>query len=239
MPPPYAIAIIEDDPSQRNDLVEFLTLRHYAVQGFDTAASFFEAWPLTHFDLLLLDIVLPDCSGIDIAQQVRKQQPVHAANGSPYIIMLTALDSNHDQVIGLNAGADMHLSKRSSLDVIEAACRNALKRLAPPEPVLQGKPWTLHFQHWKLQSPDGNMLTLTHSEIKLLAALFGKPGQAVTREELLAHMDKKETLSSLRNLDNTASRLRNKIKHALQTDLPLRPSYGRGYTFTGLCEIKA
>ena len=234
---PCHIAVVEDHAGLLADLVEFLELRGFLVRGFDTAESFFSAWPATRFDLLLLDVALPGISGLEIAQRVRS----HDANNMTGVVMLTALDANDDQVLGFNAGADIYLSKRSSLDVIEAACRGVLRRLGrheadrPATPVEQL--WRLHPKDWQLHTPNGMALDLTHAEVRLLRALCETPGKAVTREALLVHLDKQETPFTLRNLDNTASRLRRKVLAACGLELPLRPSYGKGYTFAAHCVL--
>jgi DNA-binding response OmpR family regulator len=236
MRPPYFVAIIEDNAGLLADLVEFLELRGFVVRGFESAEAFFEVWPATRFDVLLLDVALPGASGLAIAQRVRARDRVGAGTG---VVMLTALDTNDDRVLGLNAGADMYLSKRSSLEVIEAACHSVLRRLGAVRPASVGEHWQLHAQRWQLEAPNGKSLDLTHAEVVLLSSLCAKPGQAITREALLTRMDKQETLSSLRNLDNTASRLRRKVQAACGMELPMRPSYGKGYTFTGRCEVDA
>ena len=233
MPPHPRVAVVEDNPDLLADLVEFLGLRSFDAHGFDSAEAFFEAWPSLCFDLLLLDVALPGSSGLDIAQRVR----AHGGAGTaPGVVMLTALDANDDQVLGLNAGADIYLSKRSSLEVIEAACHSLLRRLGKPD--AGGGRWRLHARHWQLLAPNGAALELTHAEVALLEAVCGQPGRAVAREALLVSLGKQETLSSLRNLDNTASRLRRKVQALCGMELPLRPSYGKGYTFTGNCEIE-
>ncbi|WP_426701636.1 response regulator transcription factor [Rhodanobacter sp. Col0626] len=238
MRPPYLVAVVEDNPGLLADLVEFLDLRGFAVSGFGNAEAFFEAWPATRFDLLLLDVALPGVSGLEIAQRVRAQD-VAGIGGATGVVMLTALDANDDHVLGLNAGADIYLSKRSSLEVIEAACHSVLRRLDRPDANFSsvGELWRLHARHWQLHAPNGTALDLTHTEAVLLFSLCEKPGKAVTREALLLRLGKQETLSSLRNLDNTASRLRRKVQAVCGMELPVRPSYGKGYTFTGYCEV--
>ena len=228
------VAVVEDNPGLLADLVEFLGMRGFAARGFASAEAFFKAWPATPFDLLLLDVVLPGASGLEVAQRVRAQKNLAAQVG---IVMLTALDANNDHVLGLEAGADMYLSKRSSLEVIEAACHSMLRRLDRDDDASSvQEPWRLNSLHWLPKAPDGSLLSLTHAEVTVLGALFDKPGQAIAREELLTRLSKKETLSNLRNLDNTISRLRRKVHAACGIELPVRPSYGRGYTFTGECE---
>jgi DNA-binding response OmpR family regulator len=232
------IAVVEDDPGLLTDLVEFLELRGFAAQGFAHAEAFLAVWPATPFDLLLLDVALPGASGLDVAQRVRAR----GADDTPGIIMLSALDANDDQVSGFNAGADVYLSKRSSLEVIEAACQGVLRRLDArrmplPAPAADTA-WRLHAKDWRLDAPNGTRLDLTNAEVLLLSALFETPGSTVTREALLVSMKKQPTLFSLRNLDNTASRLRRKVQSACGIGLPLRSSYGQGYTFAATCTLE-
>ncbi|MGB6104848.1 MAG: response regulator transcription factor [Pusillimonas sp.] len=238
MRPSHHVAVVEDNPGLLADLVEFLELRGFVVCGFDSAEAFFSASSTTFFDLLLLDVALPGASGLEVAQWVRAQD----ARNTTGIVMLTALDANDDQVLGFNAGANVYLSKRSSLEVIEAACYGVLRRLgrhgADSPAVHTGKSWRLYARDWRLHAPNGMALDLTHAEVRLLRALCEMPGQTVPREALLVHLDKQETLFTLRNLDNTASRLRRKVQAACGLELPLRPSYGKGYTFAAHCEIE-
>ncbi|MFT4178661.1 MAG: response regulator transcription factor [Thermomonas sp.] len=227
---PASLAVVEDNPELLGDLVEYLRLRGFSARGFASAEDFFLHWPGTRFDLLLLDVALPGSSGLDIARRVRTQ------GSGVGIILLTVLDANQDHALGLDAGADVFLSKRSSLEVIEAACRSLLRRLdtAPATNATDAAPqWRLHLRRWQLQTPDEQLLDVTHSEAELLAALMQHPGQTIARQALLARLGKAETLSSLRNLDNTVSRLKRKVQAACGQELPLRPSYGRGYTFAG------
>lgn len=237
MPAPHRVAVVEDDPGLLADLVEFLTLRGFAAQGFDTAEGFLAVWSATRFDVLLLDVALPGASGLEIARQVRAREAA-GAGAAPGVVMLTALDANEDQVLGLNAGADLYLSKRSSLEVIEAACHSLLRRLGhgPGQPCAS---WRLQPRLWRLLVPAGDALALTQDEVSLLSILCEQPGQAIARKTLLTRLGKAETLSSLRNLDNTVSRLRRKVLAVCGLELPVRPSYGRGYTFTGHCEVDA
>lgn len=243
LPFPPLVAVVEDDPSLCADLVEFLQLRGFAARGFESAEAFYRAWPAVRFDLLLLDVSLPGDSGLTVARRVRERDAVG-------IVMLTALDADSDQVAGLGAGADAYLSKRSSLEVIEAACRSLLRRLGMARPATRAagaaKPapqptnvWRLRSQQWKLEAPNGGVVDLTHAELIFLGALFGKPGNAVERDELLTLLGKQSTVSNLRNLDNAASRLRRKVQQACGMELPVRPSYGKGYTFGGACEVRA
>lgn len=247
LPYPALVAVIEDDPGLCADLVDFLLLRGFVARGFLSAEAFYQAWPAVRFDLLLLDVALPGDSGLDVARRVRTQD----ASG---VVMLTALSADTDMVAGLGAGADAYLPKHSSLEVIEATCHSVLRRLAstggqinplslaPPEalPRKAHPPtaWLLLDQQWTLVTPNGHRIRLTHAERVVLAALFADPGNAVDRGYLLNLLEKPDTLSNLRNLDNLASRLRRKVWEACAIQLPLRSSYGSGYSFSGECVVE-
>ena len=97
--------------------------------------------------------------------------------------------------------------------------------------------WRLNNKQWSLTAPNGVTVMLTHCEVTFLTALFNDPGEAVKRNKLLALLGKPDTLSNLRNLDNAASRLRRKVQKACGIKLPVRSSYGKGYTFGGECEV--
>ncbi len=235
------IAVVEDSPELLTDLVEYLSLQGFYAQGFETGEKFFKAWPFIPFHVLLLDVALPGMSGLEVAQQMRAR---HASDTLPEIVMLTALDASSDHVLGLEAGADMYLSKRSSLEVIAATCHSVQRRLerraADHETKGESTPddfWHLQARDWIVRAPNGRTLQLTHAEVVVLTMLFEHPGQAVAREALLLRLEKPDTLSNLRNLDNTASRLRRKAFAACGMELPLRPSYGKGYTFSGRCGL--
>lgn len=226
----FRIAVVEDESGPRNDLVEYLLLRGLAASGFDSAEALYRAWPGNTFNLAILDIRLPGASGLQAAQWLR-------ARSTAGIVMLTALEKQSDMVVGLEAGADAYLTKNASLEVIDATCRSVLRRLTAlpqPETAFSGAPcWRLSPKSWQLTLPDGNKIELTHTETMFLQCLLRHPGTPVCRTEMLAVLGKADTLSNLRNLDNCASRLRRKIWKECNVDIPIRPSYGQGYTFTG------
>jgi DNA-binding response OmpR family regulator len=225
------IAVVEDDKGMRNDLVEFLGLCGYSSNGFESAEAFYLAWPLNPPDLAILDITLPGASGLHVAQWLRARSPAG-------IIMLTAMGSQNDQVVGLEAGADAYLVKSASLEVIHATCRSVLRRLGsvPLSPPAQC--WVLAPKTWQLTLPSGGKVSLTHTETQFLQCLLLNPGVPASRAELLAALGKADTLSNLRNLDNCAGRLRRKVWKEHEVEIPVRPCYGNGYTFTGDGEIE-
>lgn len=231
------IAVVEDEQCLRNDLVEYLSLRGFSVQGFDTAAKLYRELLGTQFDLFLLDINLPEESGIEAMEWLRTCSQAG-------IIMITASTDNNTQLTCLYAGADAYLTKSASLEVIEATCHSVLRRLSARlevNPVVtqtqvsEPKPqtWLLHKTTWHLETPYGYQLPLNQTEMIFLATLFQRAGTPVSRADLLVRMGKSDTLSNLRNLDNCASRLRKKILNTSTLEIPIRTTYAVGYIFAG------
>jgi DNA-binding response OmpR family regulator len=235
-----SIAVLEDENSLRNDLIEFLQLRGFSAVGFSNAealmASCLDSPSAKDFDLAIIDIGLPGISGLVAAQWLRSRSNIG-------IVILTALGNPSDQVAGLENGADAYLVKNTPLEVIEATCRSVLRRIGDQPFSEQNKqteivsannnPWRLSIREWALSLPTGNKINLTHTETLFLQCLLREPGTPISRTSLLAAMNKADTLANQRNLDNCASRLRRKILRECGLEIPVRPSYGSGYTFTG------
>lgn len=226
------IAVVEDEHSLREDLLEFLGWRGFDVQGFGSAEAFAGGHEQRPFDLVLLDVGLPGRSGLELAHQLR------AAPQVPGIVMLTAFGADEDRVAGLTLGADAYLTKEASLQLIEATCRSVLRSVNPRVARLSADEWVLCVTTRQLGVSGGAPLTLTHQETLLLRRLMQQPGVAVSRTELLQDLGKPDTLSNLRNLDNGASRLRRKVMAGCALELPLRSSYGLGYTFAGTGRVE-
>lgn len=226
------VLVVEDDPAQRADLVDYLRFKGFDAHG---AASAAQMWALGAADsLVLLDIGLPDGSGLAVADALRQRHPETG------VVMLTAYDADRMRVEGLSLGADAYLVKGASLEVIEATCRSVMRRLgaqvaapaatAAPAP---GSDWRLLPEQCRLLAPDGRPVDLTVTELSFMQQVMARPGTAVSRAELLAAMLRPETLNNIRNLDGCAARLRRKVEDTLGLALPLRSFYGRGYVFTG------
>lgn len=219
----HRIAVVEDDPILREDLLDYLELQGHAPAGFASAEDFHASGSQREFAVAILDVVLPGDSGLKVASWLREHSP---ATG---IIMLTSLGSAADQVRGLKAGADTYLAKNAPLDVISANCESLLRRLPPPGP--QSDAWQLIRSESLLRTPNGSIIHLTWSEMAMLKALFEANGQPVTRANILRKQGRKDTLNNERNLDGATARLRRKVMETAGEELPIRPCYGIGYQF--------
>jgi two-component system OmpR family response regulator len=245
MPQNTCIIVVEDDPDLRGDLVDYLNLQGFTALGAATGAHLLDLLAVRQASLILLDIGLPDQSGLALIPHLRQH---HADTG---IVMLTAYGDASTRVTSLETGADAYLVKGASLEVIEATCMALLRRLrrAPPArleaagatsgraPTNAPAPWLLDTLGGQLHSPLGQALALTLMERNFLAQLMATPGDIVSRQAILDALGRSETLSNLRNLDGCAARLRRKVDDELGQSLPVRSSYGQGYAFIGPARI--
>lgn len=233
----YSVAVVEDEMHLNNDLVDFLKFKGVNAVGFTSAESLYKQWPKQHFDLAIIDIGLPGDNGLQLMQWL------HLQTNSIGIILLTSLDQDADQIKGLSEGADAYLIKNVSLDVIFATCQSVVRRTLSTKNARQplatelNNTWQLSTSTWHLSTPDQQTLKLTFSEFFFLRQLMLNPSKPVSRLELLRSLDKEDTLSNRRNLDNYANRLRRKLRNDCNLKLPVYPTYGSGYAFMASAKV--
>ena len=164
------------------------------------------------FDLVILDLMLPEMSGFEVARRARA-----AGNFSP-ILILTAKDATQDLVRGLEEGADDYLTKPFRLDELLARVRGLLRRRrwdgasedAPTGPVVVGQA-TVHFDRFELETPRGTV-RLTPRELGLLRALLDREGEAVPRGALLEEVWSLRPDTKTRVVDSFIVRLRRYVE---------------------------
>lgn len=228
------ILVVEDEPSLRSDLVEYLAMRGFAVDGVGTARELRAAFDTAPPAILILDIGLPDGNGFELAKEIRTKSDCG-------IIMLTALGEADDRIRGFESGADIYLVKHSSLREIEATVQSLMRRLQDPQPRPAAEPdqWLLNRSTWNLVAPNRTEIKLTATELAFIGALLDKGGQPCSREELAALLARPQTSWDNRHLDAVVNRLRRKIKDYAQIEAPIRMIYGRGYAFSAPARIEA
>ena len=176
------VLVIEDSAKMASLLRRGLTEEGYAV---DVAANGVDGvWLATEqpFDAIVLDVVLPDIDGFEVCRRLRD------ANCSAPLLMLTARDSVTDRVRGLDAGADDYLTKPFAFEELFARMRSLVRR-GPREraPVLEVGDLALDpAEHTVRRGPDG--IRLTPKEFALLQYFMLRPGEALTRPQLLEHV---------------------------------------------------
>ena len=216
------ILILEDDPALCRGIAMALTgPEQTAVQ----AESVARAWELLNresFSLLILDINLPDGSGLDLLRELRQR-----GNRTP-VILLTANDLELDEVIGLEAGADDYITKPFSLAVLRARVNARLRRAASMDPArveLDG--FTFDFGRLEF-TRDGTPVELSRTEQRLLRLLIENRGHTLPRDTLLDRIwtDGAEYVDE-NALSVTVGRLRRKLGKSA----PIKTVYGVGYTW--------
>ncbi|MFZ5671633.1 MAG: response regulator [Pseudomonadota bacterium] len=203
------ILVVDDDAAVRRMLENYLTTQSFRVS---LAANRRECDAIladSRIDLVVLDIMLPDASGLDICRDIRKRVPV---------ILLTALNEEIDRIIGLEIGADDYLSKpfnpRELVARIRAVLRRSIGALADAPAVTAN----YHFAGLiadpvtrSLADTDGTEVKLTSSEFELLRVFLDRPGRVLTREQLLDLTRGRDFGERDRSIDVLVSRLRRKL----------------------------
>ena len=209
------IFLLEDDETLGRGIAMALTGPEISVICHPSLAKAREALAEERFDLLILDVNLPDGSGLDLLRQVR------AAGDSTPVILLTANDLELDEVTGMEAGADDYITKPFSLAVLRARVNTQLRRGASKvSPSLSMGPFAFDFEQMDFRR-DGRLVELSKTEQKLLRVLVENRGHAVPRATLVDRVwtDGAEFVEE-NALSVTVKRLRSK----LEAD-PSRPEY--------------
>lgn len=179
-------------------------------------------------DLILLDVMLPDQSGIDLARELRNKP----ASKTIPIIMLTAKDSEKDKINGLNIGADDYITKPFSPSELIARINSLLRRVtidAQDQLNREYKFMDLILKpEWREVLYFEKVLVLSPAEFKLLAFLFRKPERIFSREQLLDAVWGHETFIEERTVDVHIRRLRQSLK-AIDYDKYIQTVRGLGY----------
>ena len=221
------ILVVDDEPVLRETLAEALDADGFrvvtAADGREALSRFREHQP----DLVVLDLMLPELSGIEVCRIIR------AESGVP-IVMLTAKSSELDKVVGLELGADDYVTKPFSLRELSARIRALLRRTEQlaeaPAPVVELGALTVDLAGHRLLR-DGERVPLKPKVFELLAYLLRHPGQVLTREQLLEHVWGYDYAGETRTVDVHIHWLR----AAIEPD-PADPAYlhtvrGVGYVF--------
>ena len=214
--------LVVDDEKPISDIIKFNMVKegYEVVTAFDgrEALEMFEA---ERPDILILDLMLPEMDGLEVARTIRKTSNVP-------IIVLSAKDSEFDKVIGLEIGADDYMTKPFSNRELQARVKAILRRTdltienqeaeAAPTEIVIGDLQILTDAF--VVKKHGEELDLTHREFELLHHLAAHIGQVMTREHLLETVWGYDYFGDVRTVDVTIRRLREKIE-----DIPSRPEY--------------
>lgn len=226
MPAP-SIVLVEDDPQLRMLIARALAETGYDVRPVATGAEMWVALEGAPADLVILDIMLPGTSGIDLLRRLRRDSDVP-------VIFISARGSEVDRVLGLELGADDYLAKPFGTRELAARVGAVLRRHANPAGV-RGEGNEAHFDGWEvsfsrreLRSPEGAIVDLTGAEFDLLSVFVNQAQRVIGRERLIELSRSRLGDSSDRSVDVLVSRLRRKLS-AAGGDVPIVTVRGVGY----------
>jgi two-component system response regulator RegX3 len=223
------ILVVEDEPTLRETLADALEADGFrvvrAADGREALAQFRGERP----DLVLLDLMLTELSGIEVTRIIR------AESGVP-IVMLTAKDAELDKVVGLELGADDYVTKPFSLRELTARIR-ALFRRSEAAAVAAGAPTIVDLGRVQADLAghrllrDGHTLPVKPKAFELLAFLIRHPGQVFTRDQLLEHVWGYDYAGETRTVDVHVHWLRSQIEEDPGAPAYLHTVRGVGYVF--------
>ena len=174
------------------------------------------------FDLILLDVMLPKMSGIEVCQRIREKSSVP-------IIMLTAKGEDMDKILGLEYGADDYMTKPFNILEVKARIKTILRRVGASTVTVRDL--TVNFNNRSV-SVAGRDVNLTAKEFDLLQLFITNRGKVFSREMLMESIWKYEFLGDLRTVDVHIRRLREKIEKNPAQPMYIFTKWGVGYYFT-------
>ena len=234
-PTPPTLLLVEDEESFVDALVVGLQREGYQVRVARDGAEALELFDLVRPDLVLLDVMLPRLSGIDVCRQIRTRSRVP-------IIMVTAKSSEIDTVVGLEVGADDYVSKPYRLRELVARIRAALRR-APepgwPGPEGQGVDGVVEVGDVRLDAERHEVtirqqrVALPLKEFELLELLLAHAGRVLTRETLIGRVWGHDYVGDTKTLDVHIKRLRSKVEDDPSLPRRIVTIRGLGYKYEG------
>ena len=232
--PQRRVLVVEDERPIRELLRLHLSLAGFDVVEVDNGKEALDRTRAEAFHLLLLDLMLPGLDGVTLCRAIRSGGP----NQATPILMLTALDTESDKVLGLESGADDYLTKPFGVRELLARVGALMRRTRPvEEPPDTGTPRTIRARDLTLDPSKrqaivrGDAIELTKQEFDLLYLLAARPGVVFSRAVLLSHAWGGETYVTERTVDTVISRLRHKVERDPQDPELLLTAWGVGYKF--------
>ncbi|MBY0572896.1 MAG: two-component system response regulator OmpR [Undibacterium sp.] len=227
------ILVVDDDSRLRDLLRRYLTEQGFQVIVAENALSMNKLWLREHFDLLVLDLMLPGEDGLSICRRLR------GSGDTTPIIMLTAKAEDVDRIIGLEMGADDYLPKPFNPRELVARIHAVLRRRAPKE--IPGAPsesaQSFHFGEFSLDLSTRTLtknsveINLTTGEFSVLKVFAQHARQALSREKLMELARGREYEVFDRSLDVQISRLRKLIENDPSNPKYIQTVWGLGYVF--------
>lgn len=227
------ILIVDDDPRLRDLLRRYLGENGFNVLVSENGEAMKRLWVREHFDVLILDLMMPGEDGLVILKRLRAEKDM-----TP-VIMLTARGEDVDRILGLELGADDYLGKpfnpRELLARIHAVLRRRPRQDAPGAPSMENE--VVKFGDFELDlgtrvlKKNGEIVPLTTGEFAVLKAFARHPRQPLSRDKLMEMARGREYEAFDRSLDVQVSRLRKLLEPDPSKPRYLQTVWGLGYVF--------
>jgi len=222
-----AVLIIEDDVSILRGLKDNLSFEGYQVQTVTDGNEGLKMALEQHFDLLLLDLMLPGMNGYEICRRIKKEKPELS------VIMITARGTEMDKIAGLDIGADDYLTKPFSIPELLARIRAVLRRSKPGDDHLEEYSFAnvkLDFKKYRATISDTE-INLSSKEFSIMKYFIEHEGDVVQREDLLEAVWGYDVTPDTRTVDNFILDLRKKLEAIPSDPKHIVSVRGAGYKF--------
>ena len=227
-PPSPAILIVDDDKGLRVEIADYLSKHGYAAHTAENAEAMEAVLRAHPIQLIVLDVMMPGEDGLSICRRL-------SDGDGPPIVIMSAMGEAIDRIVGLELGADDYLPKPCSPRELLARIRSVLRRGEERPRASSGYTYEFAGFHLdvvrrQLHAPAGVAVLLTEGEFSLLTSFIERPGQILTRDELIERARGTDSDVFDRAIDVQVSRLRRKLSSAGQGEI-IRTIRGAGYMF--------
>lgn len=220
------VLVVDDDPHLRDVVSYTLAREGYEVTLAADGQAALRAFALAAFDLVVLDILMPELDGLEVCRRLRSTSRVP-------VVFLSSRDEELDKVVGLELGGDDYVTKPFSPRELAARVRAVLRRTTAPTDdvprstdVREVGPIRLDRARHEVTC-GGLPLRLTATELRVLGALLDREGRVLSRAQLVEHAGDDGDLVTLRTVDTHVKRIRKKFRDAGHD--PIETVYGLGY----------
>jgi two-component system alkaline phosphatase synthesis response regulator PhoP len=224
-----SILLVEDEIALQKAIQVNLELEGYEVTATDNGIDALQLFHNQHFNLIILDIMLPELDGIAVCEKIR------LINQDVPILFLTARDSAEDRVLGLKKGADDYLVKPFNLEELLLRIKNLHKRSpinqVPELDSYRLGDYTIYFSTLEAKHTEGTTLNLTKKETQLLKLFIEREGQVISRQQILQYVWGYEVYPSTRTIDNFILSFRKIFEKKPKQPLIFQSVRGIGYRF--------
>lgn len=234
----YHLLVVDDEPVTRNNFRDYFEAAGFFVTDSEDGKNIYRFVAENDVDLVLLDINLPGEDGLSIARELRRTSNIG-------IILVTGRNEDIDRVVGLEIGADDYVTKPVNPRELLARVKSTLWRMDQKQPAKREEPhktngnikefskWHLDLDKQQLRDLEGNPLSLTDAEYKILSYFAHHPGVVLSRDKLTNQINgsRGENFSS-RTVDVLVGRLRKKLETEESEQMLIETIRGKGYRFT-------